>query len=182
MKSNKDLFDSVVEPGGLLSPGDVKLLVCYLLKSIGEPVDKEIVINSIIGHGLANYYSVCDAIAGLVMLENTLESEGGKKLAVTKKGEASAELLEIGLPVVVREKVVSAALEILSKNKIVKENAITIDKLDNGCRVSCKVSDGVTELFSMSLFVPDMMHAEHAKQVMLTRMQEIYLANLELMQ
>ena len=42
-----DTFDEGIIPGGMRSKYEIRILICYLLNSIKEPVSKEIIVDSI---------------------------------------------------------------------------------------------------------------------------------------
>ena len=42
-----DTFDEGIVPGGMRSKYEIRILICYLLNSIKEPVSKEIIVDSI---------------------------------------------------------------------------------------------------------------------------------------
>lgn len=50
-----DAFTGGVEPGGLRSKDEIRILICYLLTSVGAPLAKNDLIQIITENGLANY-------------------------------------------------------------------------------------------------------------------------------
>lgn len=48
-----DAFSAGVEPGGLYSSKDIKILICYMLAGAGEPMPRQAVLDVIAGkrHG-----------------------------------------------------------------------------------------------------------------------------------
>jgi len=179
MSSKKNLFDANVEHVGFLSPSDIKLLVCYILKSIGKPIEKDIVISSITTHELANYYTVCEAITSLISLGNIEEYEN--LLSITAKGSEAAGQLEISLPYSVREKVIYATMDTLLNIKSKNENNVKVEKTDNGYLVSTTINDGDIKLFSLCVYAPDSMQADFIKEKFLRNIKNIYMANIEML-
>ena len=49
-----DAFDEGIEPGGLRSRNEIKVLVCYLLKSIEQPISKQLINELLQENSLAN--------------------------------------------------------------------------------------------------------------------------------
>ena len=58
MNNEFDAFSQGVEPGGLRSKTQIKLLVNYLVANIREPINSSTIIEALQVHGLANYFEV----------------------------------------------------------------------------------------------------------------------------
>lgn len=58
-----DAFNGGVEPGGLRSKDEIRILICYLLASVGDPLSREDIISIVRDNGLANYFETVDAIS-----------------------------------------------------------------------------------------------------------------------
>lgn len=159
-----DKFTAGVAPGGLTDKNDIKLLICYVLSGIDNSLSKDDIISILKDNNLANYFEASDAFSdliskGLIYIEN----DNDKLYTVTKEGKMIAKQLDISLPISVREKALKAALNILAKAKIQKENTVTIEKNDLGYLVNCNISGGNFNLMSLSLYVPDIMQANMVK-------------------
>jgi len=62
-----DGFDEGVAPGGLKDADDIKILICYLLKSVGGPLSFDN-LNEILQHdGLCNYFGFASALHELLV-------------------------------------------------------------------------------------------------------------------
>ena len=61
-----DAFDEGIEPGGLRSRNEIKVLICYLLKSIDQPISKQLINEILQENGLANYFEINQAVIDLV--------------------------------------------------------------------------------------------------------------------
>ena len=61
-----DAFDEGIEPGGLRSRNEIKVLICYLLKSIEQPISKQLINEILQENGLANYFEINQAVSDLV--------------------------------------------------------------------------------------------------------------------
>lgn len=51
-----EAFTGGVAPGGLRSKSDIRILICYILKSVGAPLSGEDIIRILQEKSLANYY------------------------------------------------------------------------------------------------------------------------------
>jgi hypothetical protein len=160
-----DAFTGGMEPGGLRSKDEIRILICYLLASVNAELSKEDIITIVRDNGLANYFEIADAIAemaekGLVILS------GPDQLfcTVSDDGRLIAKQLDSALPPAVRGKAVCAAINLLAKAKREQENKVEIQKIPNGYTVTCHISGGDSDLMSFSLLVPDLRQARMVRE------------------
>ena len=160
-----DAFTGGVIPGGLRNKDEIKILVCYLLLQVGEPLSKEMVTEAILYDGLANYFEIGEAIHDLVRRENVQSDimDDQEMLSLTPNGQHIAHKLRRDLPRTVRERAVKSALYMLSRERNERENRVEILTEESGTYVRCSVLDGETELMQLKLFVGDAMQAEQVK-------------------
>ena len=102
-----DAFTAGVEPGGLNSTKDIKILCCYLLNYVNKPVQHEQLVEALTVSGLVNYFEVASAISELLLLGNIIQDENG--YTISRSGIEIANTLGSDLPLSVREK---ASLEL----------------------------------------------------------------------
>ena len=95
-----DALDTGIEPGGLRTRSNVKLLICYILDSLRQPVKKELIITSMQKNGIANYFEIIDAFVDLKNKENiVLVDEENDLYTVSKSGKfIASNLRSIRLP------------------------------------------------------------------------------------
>lgn len=159
-----DTLTAGVEPGGLRSKNEIKLLICYMLTSAKASLSKTDIISIIQDNGLANYFEITDAFADLLKSGNiSCENEKEDLYKVTSSGILISSQLDISLPISVRERALSATLNLLAKIKREQENRVRIQQTEQGYMVSCIVSGGDMDLMSLSLYVPDMLQAKLVK-------------------
>jgi len=161
-----DAFDEGIEPGGLRSRNEIKVLICYLLKSIEQPISKQLINEILQENGLANYFEINQAVSDLVKagsLEETAQ-ESDTVYRVTDQGRSAAQTLEVNLPRSVREKAVNAAIRLLTRAKREQENRIDIEKLENGYHVTFTIYDSTDELLKLTIFVADSMQVETVRK------------------
>lgn len=171
-----DAFDGGIEPGGLRSKSDIKLLICYLLKSVARPLTKVNILEIMQEYGLANYFEVIQALNELLEAGSVTcrEEETDCEYTVTKSGRISADMLESSLPLSVREKAVQAAIKLTAKIKREQENHAVIEKGDSGYYTHCTILDNGTELLSVRLFAGDILQAESIKELFLANPAKFY--------
>lgn len=158
-------FDAGIERGGLRSINDIKMLICYVLSSLGEPIAKSLLVESLTVDGLANYFEITDAIASLVSTGRVIEKEadGASLCEITKEGSMLTAEIETAVPYVVREKAINCAVSLISKAKNAKETDVEIFQCENGYMVTCSVNDKSIRLFSVSILVADELQANFVK-------------------
>ena len=170
-----DAFTAGVEPGGLNSSKDVKLLVCYLLAGVDEPIARRHLLELLQYEGLANYFEVGQAVAELQAAGNiSLADEAEDTFRVTDTGREIARTLETALPYSVRQKAVRAATRLLARIKLERENTVTTEKSEGGYMVTCTSHEGDRVLMSVSLLVPDAIQAEAVKRQFLEDPLRVY--------
>lgn len=169
----QDAFSAGVEPGGLYSSQEIKILLCYMLMGAGEPMQRQAVLDIVSGGGMANFFEASAAIDELVRLHNLEETDDGA-LAVTETGRHAASTLSTMIPFTLRERSVKAALRLLTRIRRERENQVDIVKGDNGCQVTCRVQDKDTALLSLTLNVADDLQAKLIREQFLDQPELLY--------
>ena len=113
-----DAFTGGVEPGGLRTKNQIRILICYLLSSVDAPLSRQDIIGIMQDNGLANYFEVTDALAELLGNGNiTADEEHPDLLSATRQARMIAKQLDAAVPLSVRERAVSAAVNLLAAAK-----------------------------------------------------------------
>lgn len=172
-----DAFDAGIELGGLRSRDDIRLLICYLLKSIDAPMTRQMLNDSMQEDGLANFFEVGQAIEELLKTGNITADilEDEEVITVTEKGREAAELLQTSLPRTVREKAVNSAIRLTTKAKVERDNNIEVKKEDDGgYTITFTLFDRGTELMKLSIYVVDSLQLETVKQNFINDPVKVY--------
>ena len=154
----RDAFTGGVEPGGLWSKSDIRILLCYILRSAGGPLDRDSLAQIVQGKGLANYFETEEALAALARQGSV--AQGPEGFTVTESGREIADTLDTALPLSVRDKALEAAARLMAEAKVRRENRVEITEDGQGCQVTCHVSGGGGDLMAVSLAVPDRAQAQ----------------------
>lgn len=157
-----DTFDEGIIPGGIRSKNEIRILICYLFYSVNEKLTKEIVIQSILKEGLANYFEISSAFDDLINNNNLQElpsDEKEKTYVLSENGKMIASQLDTTLAFTVKEKAYSCATKLLSQKITERDNTVEIVKTDNGFNVVCVVTDGNMQLMNVTLYAPSMEQA-----------------------
>ena len=162
-----DAMTAGVNPGGLQSRTELRVLICYLLHNSSVPLPLDSVKERLHFEGIANYFETAYAIAELE--ENgtirSVEEENGKKYYVsTDECDNIAVTLGNSVPFSVRESALEIADKISDRNRNERENRVLKEKCDNGVYITCSVMDRELELVTVKLLVPDDETAETVKE------------------
>ena len=172
-----DAFDAGIELGGLRNRDDIRLLICYLLKSVDAPMTRQMLNDAMQEDGLANFFEVGQAIEELLKTGNITADimDEEEVISVTEKGRDAAELLQTSLPRTVREKAVNSAIRLTTKAKIERENKIEVKKEDDGgYTITFTLFDRDTEMMKLSIYVVDSLQLETVKQNFINDPVKVY--------
>lgn len=160
-----DAFAGGIEIGGLRSMLEIKILICYILKSVKTPMKRNQICDTLQRTGLVNYFDANSAIDELLENGTIVEVEyvGETHLKVTPLGAQSATALENTLLPGVRDRAVKAALNIVSRATSERETNVRIEKVENGCNVTVEILSNDDVLLSLTLNVADDLQAEQLK-------------------
>lgn len=161
--SSYDAFTAGVEPGGLRTQNDIKILICYLLDSVGSSLSCDDLTKILQEKSLANYFEIIEAINSLIE-KDCIKAENDNFYTLCEKGKKIAETLDTTLPLSVRDKALSAAVSLLALARNKRENKVDIIQGDNGFQVICHISGGNLDLMQISIYVPDEKQAKMVKE------------------
>lgn len=162
-----DTFSAGVEIGGLRSKKDIMLLICYMLKTVDRPLSKAKINDIIQNKGIANYFDVVQSISELVSNGNLIseyDDESEEILTISEKGKAATKELEDTLPRTVREKVVGAVVEAMTRERRERENHVVTEKISGGYNVTFSLSDKDDVLMKLTVFAVDSEQVETIKR------------------
>lgn len=162
--------------GGLQDKYEIKILICYLLKSINVPFSKEQLHEVFNQDGLVNYFSFCDALAELITSGHITSKkiEFDELYTLNQLGIETSDKLEKSLPSSLRESVVKIAMQLLAATKQARENEVVIAAKANGYSVTCMIHEEGFDLMKLELFVPDLMQAEQIEEIFRKRPSKVY--------
>lgn len=158
-----DTFDEGINPGGMRSKNEIRILICYLIKSVKAPVSKELILESLQKDGLANYFEASACFDDLVKNRHITINDNNK-YTLTEDGMMIATQLEDSLAYTVKEKAFHCVMMLLEKEKTERENKVEIVKNERGYNVKCSItSEGLT-ILSLEFYVPDYEQAKLVKK------------------
>ncbi|MCI8502090.1 MAG: DUF4364 family protein [Oscillospiraceae bacterium] len=165
-----------IEPGGLVDPYEIKLLVCYLLSSISEPLTPDQLNFVFQSEGLVNYFSYTSALKGLLETGHIEEVEQGseKKYKITPLGLDSSHKLQSSLPRSLKDKVVAVALQLLTRLERKKNVDISLKHVEDGYLVECRILDVGSDLMKLTMYANNETQAEIIKRNFEKRVDLLY--------
>ena len=161
----KDAASAGVSPVcGLFSTAEIKILVCYIISAINEPVPGNELANTLHYEGIGNCFEVNDAIASLCGNGHIrLVNEKDDSYIITDTGRNIAETLKTSLPFAVKDRAYSAAIKMVSRFRNSKETDIKISKEDGKTFITCSALDNNVPFMSVKLLVSDEEQALYIK-------------------
>lgn len=153
-------FSEGVEPGGLRSKQDIKVLICYILSNIGEMLKSDI-ISVFQEEGLANYFEIGEAFLELTSSENIkVKNEKYGVYEVSRSGRIISDQLYLSLPFSVRDRAIKSAIATIKRRKNEEENKVKIEKNEFGYNITCSISGGNFDLLKLTIYAPNIDQAE----------------------
>ena len=172
----------VSEFGGLFTSAEVRILICYILSSIDQPVPGNLLANTLHYEGIANCFEVNDSIAALCKNgQLKLVDEKEDTYIITNSGKDIAETLKTSLSMTTKERAYNAAIKMLSRFKNAKETDIKISRDGNKTFITCSAIDEDTPFMSVKLLACDEDQALFIKEKFLSDPTKIYSAIIDLL-
>lgn len=172
----------VSEIGGLFSTAEIRILLCYLISAINQPVPGRMLADVLHYEGIANVFEVNDSIASLCRSgQLKLHDEKEDTYVITENGKQVAETLKTTLSMTVKERAFSAAIKMVSRFKNSKETDIKISREGEKTFITCSAIDNGDPFMSVKLLVTDEEQAIFIKEKFLSNPSEIYSQIIEML-
>ena len=169
-------FDALmagVPDGGLRSVSSISLIVCYIIANINGKVTADNIVQTMDEGMFANHFEVTDAISKLKKSGVINEADDGA-LTLVDPAKANIELIEMDLPLTIRENSIKLCQKIIAKEKYKRENRVEIKERENGYIVNLNVSDNDTDFLSLNLFAATKEQAEIIKEKFISNPIKVY--------
>ena len=168
-----DAFTAGIQDGGLRSVSSISLIVCYIIANINGRVTADNITQTMDEGMFANHFEVADAISKLKKSGVIEETEDGA-LMLLNVSKANIELIEMDLPLTVRENSIKLCQKIIAKEKYKRENRVEIRQKGKGYVVNLNVSDKETDFLSLNLFAATKEQAEMIKEKFISDPIKVY--------
>ena len=161
MENHYDALTGGITIFGMRSKGDIRILLCYILRSLDVPFSKSALNEVLQSTSLANFFEVNDALSVLredkLIVSETREND--EYYSLTPRGREIADRLETDLPTVVRKTAVAAAMELLARERAACGADTEIIRLEKGYHVRLTVKAGDTVMMETLLYAADSIQA-----------------------
>lgn len=170
-----DAFTYGAEDGGLRSKSEINLIVCYVLSNTNSKLNSNLICETMVSGGIANYFEVANAISRLVENGIIIEDEEGF-LTATSECKRLTEIIEKDLPYTLRERSIRISTKLAVTELYKKEDKVEIEENKNGkgFTVTLHVTDRDKEYMILTLNVPTYAQAEMIKTKFIEDPVKIY--------
>ena len=178
----KNASGAGVSRGGLFSTSEIKILICYILDAIDEPVPVDMLANVLHYEGLANAFEVSDAVVSLSQSGQIIAVDTSEQnYRITDSGRNTAKTLKSSLSSVVKERAYLAVMKMFAKFKNAKDNAFEITHENGATYLSCSALDGGKPFITVKLLITDEEQGSFIRERFLENPSAIYSKIIEML-
>ncbi len=169
--------------GSLVTKESIKLLVCYIINNIEEPLPRNAFCEEIHAEGIANYFELREAFSDLTQKNLIKECENKRGYyEITKMGIETVTQLKRNLPYSVRKRAFFTTVKMIKKLKCREQTRVTAEALDSGeYIISCSIVEGEKEMLTIRLNAPNFETAQQIKNSFWDNPELIYSSVINLM-
>lgn len=151
-----NIFRAGVRPGGPTSHDEIKMLICYILSKLGQPMNFAQLHEALLENSLVNYFELVQVMDGLVRTGHlALETvDDVDTYSIAELGRQAGEEFANSLPLAVREKAVNAADRLLRQQQRAAEVSVEILPVEGGFQIQLAIPESGGNLISFTLFAP----------------------------
>lgn len=176
----REAFSAGVKPGGLTNTTQIRILLCYIIRTVAQPLSREELEEALMGKELVNYFDLIDCLSGLEAQGLVTVEEG--RYHLTDKGRTVADLLLTDLPRSVREQAVQAAVVAQQWARKAAENqASVLPDSQGGFLLDCRIRELDQDVFRLALSLPDSLTAQSARAAFVAKGGDLYKIMLALL-
>ena len=169
-----------VRVGGLTDRTEIKILLCYLLAELKQPITQTQLIECVCGQELVNYFEMQSALQHL--LDNNFIKEDEKGFSIMPEGREIAQQLESVVSSTVKRYAYTMAVNILQYEALKKQHKISITPVEGGgFNLHCSIEDNDFTIFSMDILMPDEKSAQYAGEQFILNGQDMFKCMLGIM-
>lgn len=175
-----EAFTAGVVRGGLTEVSQIKILICYVIANVQQPLSHSGLLEALSGMGYANYFDCAGAISELLDSDNIKLNSNGH-YTLTASGRNIAELLSSDVALTVRERVLVYADVIARRESNSQSCTAEIERLAKGWRMRGVVKDNEGEIFAIEATFSELGMAQRAKNCFLDNVEKLVLENFSLL-
>lgn len=169
---SREAFTAGVKPGSITTTTQIRILLCYVIRTVAQPLSRAELEQALMEKELVNYFELA---AGLSDLENQeLVTVENGRYRITPKGRSVADLLLTDLPRSVREQAVQAAVLAQQWARKAAQHQAAVLPDDRGFCVDCHIKQENRDVFRLQVSMPDQATAECARDAFIEKGGELY--------
>lgn len=172
VKMPEHAFIGGVKPGGLTTDTEIKILICYLIKSAPCALSQKDIEDALLNAELVNYFELTSALVQLCEAGHIKEENGVYSLCRT--GESFADILSGDLPGTVRERALDAVIKAQRFNAREKQHSAKISPYGEGFLLECEITELGKTIFKLQLAMPDIETAQKAKELFIENGADVF--------
>lgn len=161
-------FMQNVSLGGPYTIFDIKVMLCYLLKTVNKPISAETLWTIMASEELVNYFEYENAMGELLKaghVEAFTDESGEDFYKISPKCIPIVSDLESNLAISLRSRVVTAAMKIMYYKQNEEQNNVKVIPCEEGGYIlSIDVPGTPRSLCKMELYFPEKLQAERARE------------------
>lgn len=155
MASN--MFPSEAELGGIVHGFENKILICFLLEQVSEPLTLDQIYDILGQTNSMNFFELATVLHELEESEHLhrFPNENGEDFfEITEIGKAIAKSFGKSIPVTIREKALDCTRQVIQQKKQLDDIEIKYKAAPDGYILSVKMRDIGSDLMNLNFFVP----------------------------
>ncbi len=162
MTNDFDAMTQDVGIGGIRTKYGIRVLLCYILKNVNSQVSRTAFSEILRSSELVNFFEINPALDSLYEngLVELVEKDDDDYFSITEEGISVAEKLQTDIPITAREKALSVAFSVVTRERLKGSVDYKIDKTENGFYVTLTVHDGDELMMQTRLFSADYLQAQ----------------------
>ncbi len=169
-----------VEHGGLFNTSEIRILICYVLSAIDEPVPVNMLANILHYEGIANAFEVSDAVVSLAdgKLIEQVDAKDDTYI-ITPSGRDVAATLNTSLSMVVKQRAYLASMKMLARFKNAKDTKFDLTHEGGRTYLTCSALDGDLPFISVKMLITDESQGFFIKERFLENPSQIFSSIIE---
>ncbi len=174
---DSDIFRAGVAPGSPSTDVEIKMLLCYLLSHIEEPIGFTQLHEALSEHSLVNYFELVQALDDLCQLGqlSVTEEQGVQLYRITPLGREIGIEFKRTLPLSIREKALDATRRAIERHRRLTEvNIKETPCPGGGFQLELSIPDKDGELIGLRVFAPTRQECELMKKRFLNAPLTVY--------
>ena len=168
--------------GGLFSTAEIKILICYILSAIDEPVPVSELANLLHYEGIANGFEVSDAVVNLSNNGQIAQAdEKADTYIITASGKEIARELSTSLSMTVKNRAFAATLKMLTRYKNARDTHFEVTHENGRIYLSCSAIDDGVPFITVKMLLSDEGQAGYIKERFLENPSSIFSKLIEML-